>query len=190
MPRANPRRSLESDLDAAEPSNKKAKARRQWKAGSLYLGLTYDLDKQTTTLLKFALSRASLRLRFIRFVAGSFSDKVWHIRRLVIPMFSWCGGFASLPSSDLTFLRKGIRQVFQRQLLHDTPDCVLSEILGWPTCPSFASQWAAILARHPLTLRRSQHPYRPCFATDPLVPASAAEFAVVTRPWVACYCNR
>ena len=111
------------------------------------MGLTYDLDKQTTTLLKFALSRASLRLRFIRFVAGSFSDKVWHIRRLVIPMFSWCGGgFASLPSSDLTFLRKGIRQVFQRQLLHDTPDCVLSEILGWPTCPSFASQWAAILA--------------------------------------------
>eukprot|EP00435_Cladocopium_sp_Y103_P003078 s5859_g1.t1 len=34
-PRGNPRRALEPDLDAVEPSTKKAKAKRQWKAGSL-----------------------------------------------------------------------------------------------------------------------------------------------------------
>lgn len=34
-PRENTRRSLESDLDAEEPTAKKAKAKRQWKAGTL-----------------------------------------------------------------------------------------------------------------------------------------------------------
>jgi hypothetical protein len=34
-PRQNPQQSLEPDLDAAGPSTKKAKAKRQWKVGTL-----------------------------------------------------------------------------------------------------------------------------------------------------------
>ena len=43
-------------------------------------------------------------------------------------------------------MQEEFKTVFDRRLLKDTPFCVLKEILGWNTCPDFASQWATLLA--------------------------------------------
>ena len=97
------------------------------------LGLHYDLASSTTSLLKFDLAKAQFRLRYVKAVAGSFTQKIFHIRRLVLPSFCWAAGFALLPDHELRTLQKDFKTVFDRRLLKDTPFCVLKEILGWNT---------------------------------------------------------
>ena len=109
------------------------------------LGLRYELASLTTSLLKFDLAKAQARLRYVKAAAGSFNQKIHHIRRLVLPSFCWAAGFALLPDHDLSSLQKNFKQVFDRRLLKDTPFCILKEILGWNTWPDFASQWATLL---------------------------------------------
>ena len=111
------------------------------------LGLSYDLSQDgLPRLSRFNLDKALTRLRFIRAVAGAFFHKNLHIRRFVLPLFTWAAGLCVVPAGFLKLMQDGVRHVFDARYMAEAPNSILQEVAGWDTDPVFADDWATLMA--------------------------------------------
>ncbi|CAE7477329.1 unnamed protein product, partial [Symbiodinium necroappetens] len=108
------------------------------------LGIVIDFEKAVApSLARFSLVSARRRLRLIRCVACYLQHRRMHIKSMVTPLFSWAGAFAIIPEADALALRREAL-FFGKELLVDTPPCVLLEVLGWQCDPVFQRHWAVL----------------------------------------------
>ena len=112
------------------------------------LGVQFPIaNPLQVTLTKFKLDTVTTILSLVHCVAVTFHDRKKLIGSMVIPKVTWAAGIATVPVDQLVQLRKHIVKAFGgRVTLHDSPQSILLELLGWKLDPLFAVEWAALRA--------------------------------------------
>eukprot|EP00435_Cladocopium_sp_Y103_P050304 s881_g15.t1 len=84
------------------------------------------------------------RLRLIRWASPSPRERRVHIGSLVVPLFAWAGGLASVASDDLQNLKRAVLTAFAGTLPRDAPVCLVTQLMGWRLDPVVAVHWSAL----------------------------------------------
>ena len=104
------------------------------------LGVVVPLEVTQRPVLKdFDLQKALRRLRLIAVAARGLERKKRMLSVLVVPMFTWAGGFASVPTQLLQELVSSFRCMLGKDLAVDTSSLLCYEVCGWEVHPSYAA---------------------------------------------------
>ena len=121
------------------------------------LGLVWCLhDASATRFKKSVVPDVCRRLRHLRIVARGIDDRAVLCKQLVLPMFTWCAGFARPNAEEEDRIRNNTGEAMLAPKPRETPPLLAAEVAGWEVDPGFACDWAALrcLVRRVLDRRR------------------------------------
>ena len=109
------------------------------------LGLVLPLDPAAVPSLRdFDLAVVQRRLRLIGVATRSLPAKRRLLSSLVVPLFTWAGGYAFVGSEAMAVILGAFRSALFKDLAVDAPPVVGYEVAGWEGHPQFAVQAAAL----------------------------------------------
>ena len=109
------------------------------------LGLVLPLDPAAVPSLRdFDLAVVQRRLRLIGVATRSLPAKKRLLSSLVVPLFTWAGGYAFVGSEAMATILSAFRSALFKDLAVDAPPVVGYEVAGWECHPQFAVQAAAL----------------------------------------------
>jgi hypothetical protein len=111
------------------------------------LGIALQLDAGGQRRpLRLKLRRAVLRLRFMRWGTRDLDRKKKLLQALVLPMLTWCGGFAEASETDLNTIKDELYRLFSSSFTAEAPKVLIYQTLGWKFEPRVALDCAALRA--------------------------------------------